>query len=185
MPKQMVFTKEIVLNTTYELVKKEGMESINARRIAKELNSSVHPIFRHFKDMEELKEAVYEKIYAKYREYMLSGANEDKAYKKMGLSYIKFAKDYPEFFKIIFMQKTNLNAEKFIMADSAGDAIIKAGQKLTNLSFEEQKQFHKKVWIFTHGIACLVATKTIEFTDEEISELLGNTVLEMLRGYKK
>ena len=185
MPKQMVFTKEIVLNTTYELVKKEGMESINARRIAKELNSSVHPIFRHFKDMEELKEAVYEKIYAKYRENMLSGANEDKAYKKMGLSYIKFAKDYPEFFKIIFMQKTNLNAEKFIMADSAGDAIIKAGQKLTNLSFEEQKQFHKKVWIFTHGIACLVATKTIEFTDEEIRELLGNTVLEMLRGYKK
>lgn len=31
--------------------------------------------------------------------------NENKAYKKMGISYIKFAKDYPEFFKIIFMQK--------------------------------------------------------------------------------
>jgi len=185
LPKQMIFTKEVVLNTTYELVKNEGMESVNARRIAKELHSSVHPIFRHFKDMEELKAAVYEKIYSKYQEYMLSGEHEERAYKKMGLSYIKFAKDYPEFFKIIFMQKTNLNAENFMMADSTGDAVIKAGQKLTNLSFEEQKQFHKKVWIFTHGIACLVATKTIEITDEEISELLENTVLEMLKGYKK
>lgn len=133
--------------------------------------------------MEELKKEVYEKIYAKYQEYMLSGIDEDKAYKKMGLSYIKFAKDYPEFFKIIFMQKTNLNVENFMMADSMGDNVIKAGQVLTGLSFEEQKQFHIKVWIFTHGIACLVATKTIKISDEEISKLLEDTVIEMIKGY--
>lgn len=185
MPREMMFKKEDVINVTYEIVKKEGFENVNARRIAKELNSSVHPIFRHFKDMEELKQAVYEKIYAKYQEYMSSEIDEDKAYKKMGLSYIKFAKDYPEFFKIIFMQKTNLNAENFMMSDSTGDNVIKAGQKLTGLSFEEQKQFHIKVWMFTHGIACLVATKTIEISDEEISKLLGDTVIEMIRGYKK
>lgn len=184
MPRKITFQKEDVLNTAYEIVEKEGFEGINARRIASELNSSVHPIFNHFKDMEELKKAVYEKIYGKYQEYMLSGVNEEKAYKKMGMSYIEFAKDYPEFFKIIFMQKTNLNAENFVMADKFGDDVIKKGQILTGLSFEEQKQFHIKVWIFTHGIACLVATKTVEFSNEEISELLGNTVLEMLKGFK-
>lgn len=185
MPRQMIFTKQAVIDTTYQIVKNEGMESVNARRIAKELNSSVHPIFRHFKDMEELKKSVYEKIYEKYQEYMLSGKNEDKAYKKMGLSYIKFAKDYPEFFKIIFMQRTDLNAESFMMADDRGNDIIKAGQKLTGFSFEEQKRFHIKVWIFTHGIACLVATNTVEFSDEDISELLGNTVIEMMKGFKE
>jgi RluA family pseudouridine synthase len=41
--------------------------------------------------------------------------NENKAYKKMGISYIKFAKDYPEFFKIIFMQKTDLNIASQIL----------------------------------------------------------------------
>lgn len=179
-----MFKKEDVLNITYEIAKKEGFESINARKIAAKLNSSVHPIFKHFKDMEDLKKAVYEKIYAKYQEYMSIKDNEKYAYKKMGLSYIKFAKDYPEFFKIIFMQKTDLNAEDFVMADKIGDDVIKKGQILTGLSFEEQKEFHIKVWIFTHGIACLVATKTVEFSDEEISELLGNTVLEMLKGFK-
>lgn len=184
MPRNIVFKKEDVLNTAYKLVEKEGFEGINARRIASELNSSVHPIFKHFKDMEELKKAVYEKIYRKYQEYMSVNENEEHAYKKMGLSYIKFAKDHPEFFKIIFMQKTNLNAENFVMADKIGDDVIKKGQILTGLSFEEQKKFHVKVWIFTHGIACLVATKTVEFSDEEISKLLGNTVLEMLKGFK-
>lgn len=185
MPPRMIFKKEDVINVTYKIVEKEGFEGINARRIAKELQSSVHPIFNHFKDMEELKKAVYEKIYNKYKEYMLSGENKEKAYKEMGLSYIKFAKDYPEFFKIIFMQKTNLNAENFVMADTIGDNVIKAGQKLTGLSVEEQKKFHIKVWIFTHGIACLVATKTVEFSDEEINALLENTVIEMARGMSK
>jgi len=183
MPPKAMFKRDDVLDVAYEIVRKEGVESLNARRIAKELKSSVHPIFRHFKDMEELKNAVYEKIYFKYKEYMLSGIHKEKAYKQMGLSYIKFAKDYPEFFKIIFMQKTNLNAENFIMEDDAGDSVIKTGQELTGLTFEEQKKFHIKVWIFTHGIACLVATDTVKFSDEEIGRLLENTVREMLKGY--
>lgn len=180
----MLFSKEDVLEVAYNIVAKEGFQGLNARRIAMELKASVHPIFRHFKDMEELKKAVYEKIYAKYQEYMLSGRNKENSYKQMGLSYIKFAKDYPEFFKIIFMQTTNLNAENFVMADKMGDDVIKAGRELTGLSYEEQKKFHVKVWIFTHGIACLVATKTVEFSDKEISELLGNTVLEILKGFQ-
>ena len=184
MPPRTIFEKEQVLNIAYNIVEKEGFEGLNARKIAKALNASVHPIFKHFKDMEELKKAVYEKIYAKYQEYMLKGATEENAYKKMGLSYIKFAKDYPEFFKIIFMQKTNLNAENFIMADNVGDDVIKKGQILTGLSFEEQKKFHVKVWIFTHGIACLVATNTVEFSDEEIEKLLTESVKHMILGYK-
>ncbi|MDE5630473.1 MAG: hypothetical protein K2I70_02630, partial [Bacilli bacterium] len=105
--------------------------------------------------------------------------------KEMGLNYIRFAKDYPEFFKIIFMQASNLDAENFIMADNAGNDVITSGQKLTGLSFEEQKKFHIRVWIFTHGIACLVATNTITISDDEISELLGNSVRQMLIGYLK
>ena len=182
MPKQMKFTKEIVLNATYELIEKEGLEALNARKIARKLNSSVHPIFRHFNDMGELKKEVLEKIYEKYRQYMSINTEEKKAYKIMGLSYIKFAKDYPEFFKIIFMQQTKFDAEKFITSAPIGDQVIKVGQKLTGLSFENQKKFHVKVWIFTHGIACLVVTKTINFSEKQIEELLESTVMEMLKG---
>ena len=116
---------------------------------------------------------------------MEEGKKHSQPYKGMGLSYIKFAQDYPEFFKIIFMQETNLNAEKFILADAKGNDIIKYGQQLTHLSYEEQTKFHVQVWIFTHGLACLAATKTITLSENEISELLQTTVLEMLQGYKK
>ena len=185
MPPIKKYDRKQTIETAFLLTKKEGLENLNARRLARELNSSVNPIFNNFKNMDELKSEVYNKIYELYKSYMLKDTNQPKAYKNMGLNYIKFAKDYPEFFKIIFMQNTNLNAENFIMADDAGNEIIKKGQILTGLDFETQKKFHVKVWIFTHGIACLVATKTIKFSDDEISLLLENTVREMLIGFLK
>ncbi len=183
MPPIKKYSKESIVDVAYTLAKESGFESINARRIASILGCSVQPIFHNFKNMEELKQEVYQKMYNLYQEYMVSGLNKEKAYKEMGLSYIKFAKDYPEFFKAIFMQKTPLNAEDFITYDSKGNSVIEAGSKLTGLSYEEQKAFHIKVWIFTHGIACLVASSTIKISDEEISELLESTVREMLKGY--
>ena len=83
------------------------------------------------------------------------------------------------------MQKTNLNAKSFITSDDAGNDVLKKGQALTGLDYETQKDFHVKVWIFTHGIACLVATKTINFSELEISNLLEATVKEMLIGFKE
>lgn len=184
MPKAMQYSKQDVVQVAYEIVKEEGLEGINARKIAKKLNSSVHPIFNHFENIEELKKAVVEKIVETYHSYMISGKGKEKYYKQMGLSYIQFAKDFPQFFRIMFMNPTKLSAEKFIMADSAGDEIIKTGQILTGLSYEEQKKFHVRVWIFTHGIACLVATNTVKLSNKEIEEMLENTVRQMAIGYQ-
>ena len=184
MPKAMKYSKEEVVQVAYEIVKEEGIEGINARKIAKKLNASVHPIFNHFENIEELKKVVLEKIIKTYDSYMTSGKGKEKYYKEMGLSYIKFAKDFPQFFKIMFMNPSKLDAQNFIMSNSAGDEVIKAGQQLTGLPYEEQKKFHVKVWIFTHGIACLVATKTIQLSNKEIEEMLENTVRQMAIGYK-
>ncbi len=183
MPPLRKFSSEDIVNIAYKIVKDEGFENLNARKVASKLNSSVQPIFHNFSSMEELNSKVYDKICDTYKEYILSGINGEQPYKAVGLSYIKFAKDYPEFFKIMFMQKTYLGAIDFVMSDATGKDIIKAGQILSGLSYEEQKKFHVKVWIFTHGIACLVATKTVEFSDKEIEDMLTNTVREMLIGY--
>ncbi len=184
MPPVRKISKQDIIDCAYEIVKAEGFAHVNSRRIAKELNCSIQPIFHNFQSMEELNKIVHQKIYEEYQEYMMKGKDLEKSYKQMGLGYIKFAKDYPEFFKILFMQKTNLDAECFVMNDVMGDDIIKAGQKLTHFSYQEQKKFHVKVWIFTHGLACLVATKTIKIKDEELDLLLENTVREMVTGYK-
>lgn len=186
MPPIRKFSKEDIINSTYEIVKEKGFKEVNARKIAHELGCSVQPIFHNFTSMEELNKVIYNNIYKLYSDNMLNAAKrENLAYKEIGLAYIEFAKEHSEFFKMIFMKETNMNADTFMASGGPIKDIIEAGMILTKLSYEEQKLFHKKVWIFTHGIACLVATKTIKISEKEIEELLSTTVLEMLEGFKK
>lgn len=182
MPKKKKFQKEEIVDAAYEIVKMHGFNQLNARKLAKKLNCSVQPIFHNFATMEELIKEVHHKIYQTYVSYMSIDLHDEKVYKKIGMSYIQFAKDFPEFFKILFMQETNQNVEYFMRTDTMYDHIIQAGQQMTHLSYEEQKKFHVKVWVFTHGIACLVATNTVQLSEQEIADLLGVTVMEMLNG---
>ncbi len=185
LPKTKKITKENILDCALKIIKEKGMEGLNVRLIAKRLNCSIQPIYYQFSNFEDLKEQAYKHIYEIYQNMMISNIGKVHGYKEMGLAYIHFASMYPEYFKLIFMQQTDLDAEKFIMADHSGSKVLLEGMKLTNLSKEEQKKFHIKVWIFTHGIATLVATGTIKISDYEINKLLEDTVRELLIGFKK
>lgn len=63
--------------------------------------------------------------------------------------------------------------------------IINVGKAFTGLSEEEQREFHLKVWVFTHGLASLEASQTVNFTDDQIEQLLITATREMLIGYKE
>jgi len=186
MPPTRKFQREEIIHTAYEIVKKEGFPSVNARRIAKELGGSVQPIYRNFSAMEELKKEVFDKIYRKYQETMKQTTDIERPYLAKGLAYVGFAKEYPEFFKAIFMQESKMNLEEFIQADiEVTENVMESITKKFDVSEEDLKDFHIKVWIFTHGLACLVATKTVRFSEDEIRKLLLNTVQELFRGYQK
>ncbi len=120
-----------------EIIKQEDLNSLNARRIAQKLKCSVQPIFYHLSTMDNLKKAIFDRVYALYREYMADGAKEEKPYKGMGLSYIRSAKDYPNDFKLIFMNQTDMTPDHFITKDTMENHVIEEGMKLTGLDYEK------------------------------------------------
>lgn len=184
MPAKKVQKTDIV-QAALEILKTEDFSAVTARRLADTLGCSVQPIYVNFASMEDLERSAFETMKALYYEYMDTGAREANAYKGMGLAYIRFARDYPNYFKILFMGKTELSADSFIEQDSSGDHIIEHGMEMTGFSYEAQKKFHLKVWIFTHGLATMVATGTVQFSETEINQLLTETVREMVTGAKK
>lgn len=174
-----------IIQAALEILKTEDFSGVTARRLAEMLDCSVQPIYVNFASMEDLEREAVNSIKALYYEYMNTGACEPLAYKGMGLAYIRFARDYPNYFKILFMGETQLSADSFIEQDSAGDQIIERGMELTGLDYTEQKKFHLKVWIFTHGLATLVATNTVQFSEAEVERLLTETVRELVAGHQK
>ena len=51
----------------------------------------------------------------------------------------------------------------------------------TKLDSDDAFDFHMKMWIFTHGIATLVATDTVNFSDEDISNLLTSQYKALMK----
>lgn len=63
-PKQKV-TKEDIVLAAINLVRKNGVESINARSVAAEIGCSTQPIFSNYATMEELKQDIIKISYFK------------------------------------------------------------------------------------------------------------------------
>lgn len=166
-------TKEMILDTAFSIARREGLNSISNRRIAKELNSSIRPIYYQFKNTEELKLELGKKIDTYFYDYLLNNKlGNMPLYKQIGINYIRFSRDEKKLFKILFMNDNKLLPSDFIL-DTDYMKIKDIIRISTNLSDKDIKSFHLKMWLFTHGIATLSANDTILFTDKQISDLLS------------
>ena len=174
MAKTTKITKEIILEKALEIIRTQGIEKVSNREIAKKLNSSIRPIYYQFKNSEELYNELLMKMETYFYSFLLDNEIGDiPKYKQIGINYIKFAKEEANIFKALFMKKNNLVVENFIGQIKEFKEIEKFVKVSTNLKNEEIKSFHVKMWIFTHGLATLVASNTINFNDQQIRDLLS------------
>ena len=182
MPPVTKVTKENIIEKTYHILSEDGLESINARRIARELNCSVQPIFYQFKNMDDLKKELLKYSLEYYHEY-ISKTNENNAkYKEIGKNYIKFAKEETNIFKLIFMGDYHIKIDNFREFDPSYKEIEQILEEKYKITKEEVRKFHLKMWMFTHGIACLIATRTCDFSDKEISKLLTEEFTALIKN---
>lgn len=175
MPTTTKITKEMILNTAFEIAREKGFEKISNRELAKKMNCSIRPIYYQFKNVEELNKELYKKIERYFYEFLMDNMIKDvPLYKQIGINYIKFAIAENNLFKFLFMTETKDEPSAFVRADEKGfEEVVKAIKISTKLSDKDIKSFHIKMWIFAHGIATLSATKSVKFTDEQIQDLLS------------
>ena len=175
LPTTTKITKEMIINTAFEIAREKGFEKISNRELAKKMNCSIRPIYYQFKNVEELNKELYKKIERYFYEFLIDNMIKDvPLYKQIGINYIKFAIAENNLFKFLFMTEIKDEPSAFITTDEKGfEEVVKAIKISTKLSDKDIKSFHIKMWIFAHGIATLSATKSVKFTDEQIQDLLS------------
>ena len=53
MPPKPIITKQDIINAAIQLVRENGISSVNARNLAKTLNCSTKPLFRIYTNMDK------------------------------------------------------------------------------------------------------------------------------------
>ena len=173
-PTTTKITKEMILNVAFQITKTDGFDKVSNRTIAKKLNSSIRPIYYQFKNVDELNKELYTMISKYFYKYIMNDIETSPLpYKQIGINYINFAKKENKLFQLLFMSDNKNVMETLTKQKDEFTKILDIIKKYTKLKSEVVENFHTEIWIFTHGIATLVANNTIDLTDEEISKLLS------------
>jgi AcrR family transcriptional regulator len=188
MPPKAKFTKDEIINAALNITRLYGFTALTARALAVELGSSARPIFTVFQSMEDVQREVTTAARELYDSYVQRGLSETPAFKGVGTQYILFSIREPKLFQLLFMSEQpgvpDLSNVLPVIDENYDNILlsIEEGYKLDKKS--AQKLYHH-LWIYTHGIATLCATKMCRFTGDEISSLLSEVCTSILTRLKE
>lgn len=184
MPPKIRITREEIVRTAVEVVRRDGADAVNARVIAGELNCSTQPVFSNFATMEELRHAVIAAANELYREYTDReiAAGEYPPYKASGMAYIRFAGEEKELFKLLFMR--DRSAEPVQTETEELHQVYQIVQTATGLDEAQGRLFHLEMWAYVHGIAAMTATGYLELDPALVSEMLTDAYQGLKHRYE-
>lgn len=166
MPPTVRFTRDAVLHAACQLMRREGMEALNARAIAKELGGSTQPIFRLFTNMEDLHRELILYVARQFQAHAEADmAQSDSPYIQLCTTYLLYGRDEPELFKLLFMR--DRVSEGQYSDQTNFDLVFNIIKKETPLDDETALRFFERTWLFIHGLAVCIATKYIPCRQDE------------------
>jgi AcrR family transcriptional regulator len=175
MPPTPIITKQDILNAGIQLIRENGIRSVNARSLAKSLSCSTKPLFRIYKNMEELKKDIKKELDNYYNDFMEKNMTNENRLLSQGISYIEFARSEKMIFSSLFMNMTMAGSSlQDIIHAEWNRASIENAKALTGLSTEKAEILFINFWLYSHGIATQIVSNDIDIPLDLVKKLLKN-----------
>lgn len=185
MPPKTKFSSEQIIELALEVVRENGLDALTARELAAKLGTSTRPIFTHFKTMDELTAEVVAKAKSIYKEYVLAGLEGERAFKSYGLQLLKFAKDEPELYEVVFMkQGSGPSYESVLESEGNKEEVIKVISWTFDILEEQASWMFDNLMLYAHGIASMYRIGAVDFTEEQLDSMLSEMAQTMATGLK-
>ena len=183
--------KESLINAGIKLINEEGESNLSLRKVALLCGVSHSAPYAHFKDKEELIEAIKESVTNKFMEELNSAISSAKSAEEailnMGKCYIIFFINNPDYFKFLF---SNLNIVAHLKTDKnynndyppfillKNEYLKYLKEKNLERNEEEKELDIIKIWSTVHGLASLACQPNVEVSFNWIEKLEENILLK-------
>lgn len=172
-----------------KMINNSGEESLSMRKLAERCGVSMAAPYAHFKNKEEMINAIKQYVEDAFTEYLEAAVNkaEDDVEAKivaLGIAYVSFFIDNPEYFTFLFSRGyVHLNLD----FKSCDDNIFKPYKILKELCsryFDEKKpalsDYEKeleiiRIWSSVQGVTSLIFMKNVKWSHdwkEELNKLI-------------
>jgi AcrR family transcriptional regulator len=177
------FTKEQVIDAAFEIARTEGIDNITMRKVAQNMGSSVAPIYMNFKNINELIEALIERI-VRISQQLFMEENTGNPFYDMGKASIRFAMEYSVLFRDLVMKSNNYmkDYDEKIMPALIED--MKKDSDLEGLTEDELKTILLKMRIFQLGLSVMVANGLLPNGCEmqDLMDILSSTADDVIQS---
>ncbi len=174
MPPKAKITKEMIVDTAFEIVQKEGVDKVTARSISEQLKCSTQPVLYYFSTVEDIKKMVYIKADEYHANYILNTEIDyGNPMLAIGMNYIKFAIEERNLFRFLF-QSNELSGVGMLDWLESEELLpmLAVLQKELGMSMEDTKEVFSMLFIFVHGYASLYANNTMIYDEPNIMKAL-------------
>ncbi|MGN0131371.1 MAG: TetR/AcrR family transcriptional regulator [Lachnospiraceae bacterium] len=182
MARKISITKEMLINSAFDMAREEGLTEVTARKLASRTGCSTQPIFRVYSNMDELYDEVYQKAVAYFSDFYGTYQGESKVpFANLGMAYIEFAAKEPQMFRMLFMEEKRCNASLFGILNGKTNALHQEIAKAKAQGAKDPSDIFMKMWIFIHGAACMMMTGDYDLSMKETEALLETSYASFIK----
>lgn len=182
MPPKTQITKEMIVEAGFQLIRSEGAEALNVRRIAERLGCSTQPVMYRFSTVEQLAEEIYSAADGYHSEYLMSAEVEtEDPLLAIGLRYIRFAAQERHLFRFLFQSDKYAGKDigELVGADELSPVFEMLGQE-AELTEDQSKEAFMSLFLAAHGIASLLANNSMEYDEGYFGSVLTNVFMGVI-----
>ena len=167
--------RQALIDAGIKIINESGEENLSLRKVAAACGVSHAAPYAHFKDKDELLEAIKNSVTERFMDELLKAVEDkpdaDQAIIAMGRTYITFFSSHPDYFTFIF-GKQNINAHLKMNREYKGDYppflllrkmyVKHLEEKGLEKTYEEQEIDLIKIWSIVHGMASIACMKGVK-----------------------
>lgn len=178
------FTKQEMVEAALRVVRAKGADGLTAKTMADELGTSTQPIFTAFGSMDGVRQEVYAAAMQVYDGYANAGLNENIPFLGAGMQYIRFAREEPELYRLLFLsQAREYSAMKSMQHLQA--LVRPTLMAIYHISAEEADLYFRDLWFVVHSLSTLIVTGDCPYSDREIGQILTGVSISICRSIKE
>ena len=178
------FTKEEMVEAALWVVRERGIDGLTAKTLADALDTSTQPVFTAFGSMDAVKREAYAAAVQVYDSYANAGLKEKIPFFGVGMQYIRFAREEPELYRMLFLMRT----QEYSAMDSMThlqELVRPALVSIYRITAEEADVYFRNLWFVVHSLSTLIVTGDCPYSDREIGQILTGVSVSIYKSIKE
>ena len=174
MPRKQSVTKDMLIDAAFDLVREKGIEELSARHLAERAGCSTQPIFRIYRNMGELENDLFIRCAEYFGGYFELDSNFSvMPFVNFGMTYISFAKNEANLFRLLFLNDNKLNKSSYDLVNGGSkNYVIRELKRIQGVEPSDYESVFMKVWLVIHGTACMMIRNEFDISEKETVSLL-------------